>query len=59
VAKAIGWPLARLAALAAVGKTLDELGVTKPPVPEFVSIKKPVLPFARFPGEDALLGPEM
>ena len=27
--------------------------------PTFVSIKKPVLPFARFPGEDALLGPEM
>jgi len=59
VAKAIGWPLARLAALAAVGKTLAELGVTKAPAPTFVSIKKPVLPFARFPGEDALLGPEM
>jgi carbamoyl-phosphate synthase large subunit len=59
VAKAIGWPLARLAALAAVGKTLDELGVTRAPEPTFVSIKKPVMPFARFPGEDALLGPEM
>jgi carbamoyl-phosphate synthase large subunit len=59
VAKAIGWPLARLAALAAVGKTLEEIGVTKAPKPTFVSIKKPVLPFARFPGEDALLGPEM
>jgi len=59
VAKAIGWPLARLAALAAVGKTLAEIGVTKAPKPTFVSIKKPVLPFARFPGEDALLGPEM
>jgi carbamoyl-phosphate synthase large subunit len=59
VAKAIGWPLARLAALAAVGKTLAELGVTEAPQPIGVSIKKPVLPFARFPGEDALLGPEM
>jgi len=59
VAKAIGWPLARLAALAAVGKTLAEIGVTKAPKPTFVSIKKPVLPFARFPGEDALLGPEL
>jgi len=59
VAKAIGWPLARLAALAAVGKSLDELGVTVAPEPIGVSIKKPVLPFARFPGEDALLGPEM
>jgi carbamoyl-phosphate synthase large subunit len=59
VAKAIGWPLARLAALTAVGKSLDELGVTVAPEPIGVSIKKPVLPFARFPGEDALLGPEM
>jgi carbamoyl-phosphate synthase large subunit len=59
VAKAIGWPLARLAALVAAGKTLDELGVTMAPKPVLVSIKKPVLPFARFPGEDAILGPEM
>ena len=59
VAKAIGWPLARLAALCAVGRTLEELHVTQAPEPTFVSIKKPVLPFARFPGEDALLGPEM
>jgi carbamoyl-phosphate synthase large subunit len=59
VAKAIGWPLARLAALAMAGKTLEELGVTKAPEPTLVSIKKPVLPFARFPGEDSLLGPEM
>jgi carbamoyl-phosphate synthase large subunit len=59
VAKAIGWPLARLAALVAAGKTLDELGVTTAPKPVLVSIKKPVLPFARFPGEDAILGPEM
>ncbi len=59
VAKAIGWPLARLAALAAVGKTLEEIGATCAPEPIGVSIKKPVLPFARFPGEDALLGPEM
>jgi carbamoyl-phosphate synthase large subunit len=59
VAKAIGWPLARLAALVAAGQTLDELGVTEAPKPRLVSIKKPVLPFARFPGEDAILGPEM
>jgi carbamoyl-phosphate synthase large subunit len=59
VAKAIGFPLARLAALCAVGKTLKELGVTSAPEATSVSIKKPVLPFARFPGEDALLGPEM
>ncbi|MGH7725548.1 MAG: carbamoyl-phosphate synthase large subunit [Candidatus Eiseniibacteriota bacterium] len=59
VAKAIGWPLARLAALAIGGRTLEELGVTVAPEPTLVSIKKPVLPFARFPGEDALLGPEM
>ena len=59
VAKAIGWPLARLAALVIGGRTLAELGVTAAPEPKLVSIKKPVLPFARFPGEDALLGPEM
>jgi carbamoyl-phosphate synthase large subunit len=59
VAKAIDWPLARLAALVIGGKSLKELGVTAAPEPKLVSIKKPVLPFARFPGEDALLGPEM
>jgi carbamoyl-phosphate synthase large subunit len=59
VAKAIGWPLARLAARVLGGRTLAELGVTQAPEPTLVSIKKPVLPFARFPGEDALLGPEM
>jgi carbamoyl-phosphate synthase large subunit len=59
VAKAIDWPLARLAALVIGGRSLAELGVTKAPEPRLVSIKKPVLPFARFPGEDALLGPEM
>ncbi len=59
VAKAIDWPLARLAALVIGGRTLKELGVTQAPEPKLVSIKKPVLPFARFPGEDALLGPEM
>jgi carbamoyl-phosphate synthase large subunit len=59
VAKAIDWPLARLAALVIGGRTLKELGITKAPEPTLVSIKKPVLPFARFPGEDALLGPEM
>ena len=59
VAKAIDWPLARLAALVIGGKSLEELGVTAAPEPTLVSIKKPVLPFARFPGEDALLGPEM
>ncbi len=59
VAKAIGWPLARLASLVMAGRTLEELGVTEAPEPTLVSIKKPVLPFARFPGEDALLGPEM
>ncbi len=59
VAKAIDWPLARLAALVIGGKSLKDLGITTAPEPKLVSIKKPVLPFARFPGEDALLGPEM
>jgi carbamoyl-phosphate synthase large subunit len=41
------------------GRRLAELGATSMPVSEFLSVKKPVLPFDRFPGEDTLLGPEM
>jgi carbamoyl-phosphate synthase large subunit len=41
------------------GERLAEIAPREPAEPGFVSVKKPVLPFARFPGEDALLGPEM
>ena len=57
--KAIGVPLARLATRVMVGLTLRELDATSPPTPAQVSVKKAVLPFERFPGEDTLLGPEM
>ena len=59
VSKAVGIPLAQWAALVLSGKTLAELGATHVPEPRLVSVKKPVLPFNRFPGEDSLLGPEM
>ncbi len=58
VSKAVGVPLARLAARVMVGERLSDI---RPPEPDvsMVSVKKPVMPFSRFPGEDALLGPEM
>jgi carbamoyl-phosphate synthase large subunit len=59
VSKATGVPLARLAALVMVGKTLDELGVKDEVVPRHFSIKESVFPFNKFPGVDIILGPEM
>ena len=59
VSKAIGVPLAKLAARVMAGKTLAEVGFTKEIEPEYFSVKKPVFPFDRFPGTDPLLGPEM
>lgn len=59
VSKAIGVPLARLAALVMAGKTLSELGFTKEVAIRHYAFKEAVLPFNRFPGCDALLTPEM
>ncbi|MBY0512790.1 MAG: carbamoyl-phosphate synthase large subunit, partial [Gemmataceae bacterium] len=59
VSKATGVPLARLAALVMVGKSLDELGVKDEVVPAHYSVKESVFPFNKFPGVDILLGPEM
>lgn len=59
VSKAIGVPLAKLAARVMAGKTLRELGFTSEIVPEYFSVKAPVFPFDRFPGADSRLGPEM
>lgn len=59
VAKATNVPLARLASLIMVGKTLDELGVTSEVVPGHFSVKESVFPFNKFPGVDIILGPEM
>jgi carbamoyl-phosphate synthase large subunit len=59
VSKATGVPLARLASLVMVGKTLDELGVGGEVVPTHYSVKESVFPFNKFPGVDIILGPEM
>jgi carbamoyl-phosphate synthase large subunit len=63
VAKATGVPLAKVAARVMAGASLAELraeGVLRPPVRGgHVAVKEAVLPFSRFPGADAVLGPEM
>src|SRR5215510_9726513 len=59
VSKAIGVPLAKLAARVMAGKTLHELRFTREVVPSHVSVKEAVFPFIKFPGVDTLLGPEM
>ncbi|CDM97516.1 MAG: carbamoyl-phosphate synthase large subunit [Limnospira sp. PMC 1291.21] len=59
VSKAIGIPLAKMASRVMSGKTLAELGYTQEKIPDYVSVKEAVLPFAKFPGTDVLLGPEM
>ncbi|MEB3249627.1 MAG: carbamoyl-phosphate synthase large subunit, partial [Merismopediaceae bacterium] len=59
VSKATGRPLAKIASLVMSGKTLTELGVTEELIPKHVAVKEAVLPFAKFPGADTLLGPEM
>jgi carbamoyl-phosphate synthase large subunit len=59
VSKAIGVPLAKLATKVMLGKTLAELGFTRPVHPKHISVKEAVFPFNRFPNVDILLGPEM
>ncbi|MEC7522605.1 MAG: carbamoyl-phosphate synthase large subunit [Myxococcota bacterium] len=59
VSKAIGLPLAQVAAKVMAGKTLAELGVAKDIVPKHVAVKESVFPFNKFPGVDIILGPEM
>jgi carbamoyl-phosphate synthase large subunit len=59
VSKAIGVPLAKLAAKVMAGKTLKELGFTKEIWPKYWAIKESVFPFNRFHGQDILLSPEM
>ena len=59
VSKAIGVPLAKLAAKVMTGKTLRELGFTSEIVPTHYSVKEAVFPFLRFEGANISLGPEM
>src|SRR5690349_12615806 len=59
VSKAIGVPLAKLAAKVMAGKTLKELGFTQEIWPNYWAVKESVFPFNRFHGQDILLSPEM
>jgi carbamoyl-phosphate synthase large subunit len=59
VSKATGVAWARVAAQVMAGKTLAELGVPDEPPVGHVAVKEAVLPFAKFPNVDAVLGPEM
>src|SRR6188474_1073009 len=59
VSKAIGFPLAKLAAKVMAGKTLKQLGFTEEIWPKYWAVKESVFPFNRFHGQDILLSPEM
>ena len=59
VSKAIGVPLAKLAAKVMAGKSLKELGFTQEIRPAYWAVKESVFPFNRFHGQDILLSPEM
>ena len=59
VSKAIGAPLAKLACRLMLGERLADIDLPDPAASGAVSVKEAVLPFARFAGADAVLGPEM
>jgi carbamoyl-phosphate synthase large subunit len=59
VSKTIGVPLAKLAAKTMVGRKLHDLGFEEEIMPPHIAVKEAVFPFAKFPGVDTLLGPEM
>jgi carbamoyl-phosphate synthase large subunit len=59
VSKAIGVPLAKIAAKTMVGEKLVDQGFVNQRVPEYYSVKEAVFPFIKFPGSDPILGPEM
>jgi carbamoyl-phosphate synthase large subunit len=59
VSKAIGVPLAKLAAKIMSGRTLADLGFTEEVIPKHFCVKEAVFPFIKFPGIDITLGPEM
>ena len=59
VAKAIGVPLAKLAAKVMTGRKLKDLGFTRELTPRHWCVKEAVFPFVRFPGATITLGPEM
>jgi carbamoyl-phosphate synthase large subunit len=58
VAKVVGWPLAKIAARVMAGEALKDFGLYTRQL-SHVAVKEAVFPFARFPGVDIILGPEM
>ena len=58
VAKSIGIPLVKIASLIMTGKKLSDFKLNKSKI-QHISVKEAVFPFARFPGTDVILGPEM
>ncbi|MEX2489583.1 MAG: carbamoyl-phosphate synthase large subunit [Pseudomonadales bacterium] len=59
VSKCIGVSLAKVAARCMAGTTLEAQGFTREIIPDHFSVKEAVFPFAKFPGVDPILGPEM
>ena len=59
VSKAIGLPLAKIAAKVMVGESVAKQGYVNQRTPEYFSVKESVFPFIKFPGADPILGPEM
>ena len=59
ISKATGVPLARVASLCMVGRSLASLGLTRDPEVPSIAVKESVFPFARFSNTDVILGPEM
>ena len=59
VSKAVGVPLAQVAARTMAGVSLKRQGITAERIPPFYSVKEAVFPFIKFAGVDPLLGPEM
>jgi carbamoyl-phosphate synthase large subunit len=60
VSKVTGVPVAKIATQVMLGKTLKELGVgARAPALKHIGVKESVFPWTRFPGTDAILGPEM
>ncbi len=59
VSKAVGQPLAKIAARCMAGQTLASQGMKGEVIPTYYSVKESVFPFSKFPGVDPILGPEM
>src|SRR5579862_2748615 len=59
VSKAVGVPLAAVAARVMTGETLEAIGYTREVIPPYIAVKEAVFPFNKFREFDPILGPEM